>query len=115
VVLAAGDTLRLDANFVDYAMVAIYFGFVMLIGFAAKRRVSTSIDFFLSGRSLGVFGVILVVVGLFFSPAEELAKSGGIRANLIAGIVMIVVAAVFVAWSLLRPVVVPVDPTPGEP
>jgi len=67
------------------------------------------------GIVIGVFGVILVVVGLFFSPAEELAKSGGIRANLIAGIVMIVVAAVFVAWSLLRPVVVPVDPTPGEP
>ncbi len=66
------------------------------------------------GIVIGVFGVILVVVGLFFSPADELAKSGGIRANLIAGIAMIVVAAVFIAWSLLRPVVVPVDPTPGE-
>jgi drug/metabolite transporter (DMT)-like permease len=67
------------------------------------------------GIVIGVFGVILVVVGLFFSPADELAKSGGIRANLIAGIVMILAAAVFIAWSLLRPVVVPVDPTPGEP
>lgn len=67
------------------------------------------------GIVIGVFGVILVVVGLFFSPADELAKSGGIRANLIAGIVMILGAAVFIAWSLLRPVVVPVDPTPGEP
>ena len=42
VVLAAGDTLRLDANFVDYAMVAIYFAFVMLIGFAAKRALRGS-------------------------------------------------------------------------
>jgi len=65
VVLAAGDTLRLDANFVDYAMVAIYFGFVMLIGFAAKRRVSTSIDFFLSGRSLPAW-----VTGLAFISAN---------------------------------------------
>ena len=64
-VLAAGDTLRLDANFVDYAMVAIYFGFVMLIGFAAKRRVSTSIDFFLSGRSLPAW-----VTGLAFISAN---------------------------------------------
>ncbi len=67
------------------------------------------------GIVIGVFGVILVVVGLFFSPADELAKSGGIRANLLAGIVMVVVAAVFIAWSLLRPVVVPVAPTPKEP
>jgi len=65
VVLAAGDTLRLDANFVDYAMVAIYFAFVMLIGFAAKRRVSTSIDFFLSGRSLPAW-----VTGLAFISAN---------------------------------------------
>lgn len=67
------------------------------------------------GIVIGVFGVILVVVGLFFSPAEELAKSGGIRANLISGIVMTVFGVGFIAWSLLRPVVVPVDPTPGEP
>jgi len=65
VVLAAGDTLRLDANFVDYAIVAIYFGFVMLIGFAAKRRVSTSLDFFLSGRSLPAW-----VTGLAFISAN---------------------------------------------
>ncbi len=64
---------------------------------------------------IGIFGVILLVMGLFFSPADELAKSGGIHANLIAGIVMIVVAAVFIAWSLLRPVVVPAEATPVEP
>jgi len=65
VVLAAGDTLRLNARFVDYAMVAIYFAFVLLIGVAAKRRVSTSIDFFLSGRSLPAW-----VTGLAFISAN---------------------------------------------
>lgn len=59
------------------------------------------------GIVIGVFGVILVVVGLFFSPSDELDKSGGIRANLISGIVMIVVALFFFAWSRLRPIVLP--------
>lgn len=58
------------------------------------------------GIVIGIFGVILVIVGLFFSPADELAKSGGIRANLIAGICMVVVALIFIAWSRLRPIVV---------
>ena len=46
------DDLRLDASFVDYLLVAAYFAVVLLIGFAARRRVSDSLDFFLSGRSL---------------------------------------------------------------
>ncbi len=34
------DALRLDASFVDYLLVAAYFAVVLLIGFAARRRVS---------------------------------------------------------------------------
>jgi SSS family solute:Na+ symporter len=65
VVLAADDTLRLDASFVDYALVAAYFAVVLLIGFAARRRVSDSLDFFLSGRSLPAW-----VTGLAFISAN---------------------------------------------
>jgi SSS family solute:Na+ symporter len=65
VVLAADDTLRLDASFVDYALVAAYFAVVLLIGFAARRRVSNSLDFFLSGRSLPAW-----VTGLAFVSAN---------------------------------------------
>jgi len=65
VVLAADDTLRLDANFVDYALVVAYFAVVLLIGFAARRRVSDSLDFFLSGRSLPAW-----VTGLAFISAN---------------------------------------------
>jgi solute:Na+ symporter, SSS family len=65
VVLAADETLRLDANAVDYALVAAYFAVVMLIGFAARRRVSDSLDFFLSGRSLPAW-----VTGLAFISAN---------------------------------------------
>ena len=64
-VLAADDTLRLDANAVDYGLVIAYFAVVMLIGFAARRRVSDSLDFFLSGRSLPAW-----VTGLAFISAN---------------------------------------------
>ena len=46
----AESVLRLDASWVDYLLVSIYFLFVLGIGWAAKARVSSSIDFFLSGR-----------------------------------------------------------------
>ena len=64
-VLAADGQLRLDANWVDYLLVALYFAFVLGIGIMAKRSVSTSIDFFLSGRSLPAW-----VTGLAFISAN---------------------------------------------
>jgi SSS family solute:Na+ symporter len=64
-VLAAAPQLRLDANWVDYLLVALYFAFVIGIGLMAKRSVSTSIDFFLSGRSLPAW-----VTGLAFISAN---------------------------------------------
>ncbi|GAB3027784.1 SSS sodium solute transporter [Nocardioides flavus (ex Wang et al. 2016)] len=58
------DTL-IDANWLDYLLVAIYFGFVLGIGVMARRSVSDSIDFFLSGRSLPAW-----VTGLAFISAN---------------------------------------------
>jgi solute:Na+ symporter, SSS family len=55
----------IDADPVDYAIVAIYFAFVLGIGFMARRRVSNSVDFFLSGRSLPAW-----VTGLAFISAN---------------------------------------------
>ena len=46
-------------------LVAVYFAVVLLIGFAARRRVSDSLDFFLSGRSLPAW-----VTGLAFISAN---------------------------------------------
>lgn len=63
-VLADGQ-LRLDADPVDYALVALYFVFVLGIGLLARQRVSSSIDFFLSGRSLPAW-----VTGLAFISAN---------------------------------------------
>ncbi|SHG02255.1 sodium:solute symporter family protein [Streptoalloteichus hindustanus] len=63
-VLAASD-LRLDAGPLDYALLAIYFVIVLGIGYLARRSVSTSLDFFLSGRSLPAW-----VTGLAFISAN---------------------------------------------
>lgn len=65
------------------------------------------------GIVLGTYGVILTVMGLFFSSPEQLDKAGGLHANLIAGIVLVLVAAVFFTWTRLRPLVVPVTPPPA--
>ncbi|MDH6122662.1 sodium:solute symporter family protein [Kitasatospora sp. GAS204B] len=44
--------LRLNARPIDYALLAVYFAVVLGIGALARRSVSSSLDFFLSGRSL---------------------------------------------------------------
>jgi SSS family solute:Na+ symporter len=65
-VTAALPTATLiDANAVDYLILVIYFVFVLGIGFMARRSVSDSIDFFLSGRSLPAW-----VTGLAFISAN---------------------------------------------
>ncbi|MBZ5735739.1 hypothetical protein K8Z61_14690 [Nocardioides sp. TRM66260-LWL] len=59
------------------------------------------------GGLLGVYGVLLTLMGLFGDAEEE--KTGGINANLWAGLVLLVVGVAFVAWARLRPVQVPAD------
>ena len=49
----------------DYVLVAIYFVFVLGIGFIARSQISTSLDFFLSGRRLPAW-----VTGLAFISAN---------------------------------------------
>jgi len=61
----AADTLRLDVNVLDYAILAVYFVLVITIGLLAKRAIATSEDFFLSGRSLPAW-----VTGLAFVSAN---------------------------------------------
>jgi hypothetical protein len=56
---------------------------------------------------IGVYGVVLVLTGIFGTSEEELARAGGVNVNLWAGLGMVVFAACFAAWARLRPVVVP--------
>ncbi|MCW2769052.1 MAG: Na+/galactose cotransporter [Aeromicrobium sp.] len=62
---ATDDTFRLDADFFDFTIIAIYFAVVIGIGVIARRQISTSLDFFLSGRSLPAW-----VTGLAFISAN---------------------------------------------
>jgi SSS family solute:Na+ symporter len=64
-VLAAASGLRLDLDLFDYLILALYFITVLGIGFAARRAISTSADFFLSGRSMPAW-----VTGLAFVSAN---------------------------------------------
>lgn len=57
------------------------------------------------GGLIGVYGVILLIMGIFGD--KELDKTGGVNANLWAGIIMVVFAVAFLLWAWLRPVVVP--------
>jgi SSS family solute:Na+ symporter len=57
--------LRLDTDFVDYAILATYFCVVLGVGFAAKRYIKSSLDYFLSGRSLPAW-----ITGLAFISAN---------------------------------------------
>ncbi|WP_329013916.1 sodium:solute symporter family protein [Micromonospora rifamycinica] len=60
-----GAGLRLDMNVLDYGILALYFVTVLGVGFAARRAIRTSVDFFLSGRSLPAW-----VTGLAFVSAN---------------------------------------------
>ena len=55
----------IDVHWVDYLILLIYFGFVLGIGLMARAKVSDSVDFFLSGRSLPAW-----VTGLAFVSAN---------------------------------------------
>src|SRR5437868_6933777 len=94
----------IDAKFVDYLIILLYFGVVMGIGLLARRQVSDSLDFFLSGRSLPawVTGLAFISANLgaveimgmsangaeFGLPAVHYFWVGAIPAMLFLGVVM---------------------------
>ncbi|MFI5936594.1 sodium:solute symporter family protein [Actinoplanes sp. NPDC051494] len=65
IIAAEGPGLRLDLDVFDYLILVIYFATVLGVGFAARRAISTSSDFFLSGRSMPAW-----VTGIAFVSAN---------------------------------------------
>jgi SSS family solute:Na+ symporter len=57
--------LRLHPSTLDYGILAVYFVFVLGIGFVARLAIKTDVDFFLSGRSLPAW-----ITGLAFIAAN---------------------------------------------
>jgi len=52
---------------------------------------------------IGVYGVVLTVMGAAVTSDEDIERSAGVNINLWAGLGMLVVAAAFVLWTALRP------------
>ena len=70
---------RLDTNFFDYGILAIYFALVVAIGVLARRAIATSEDFLLSGRSLPawVTGLAFISANLGAIEILGMAANGG--------------------------------------
>lgn len=64
------------------------------------------------GLLLLIYGVVLTLMGMFADP--ELEKTGGINANLITGIGLLVAGGVFMLWAKLKPVVVDASAPPSD-
>jgi solute:Na+ symporter, SSS family len=59
------NQVRLNTDFIDYAILITYFAVVLGVGFIAKRYIHSSLDYFLSGRSLPAW-----ITGLAFISAN---------------------------------------------
>ena len=56
------------------------------------------------GALMGIYAVVLVLMGLFGDTAAE--KTGDVNANLWAGLCLAVTSAAFFVWARWRPIVV---------
>jgi hypothetical protein len=68
---------------------------------------------YLIGGLMGVYGIVLIIVGLADSDAE-LRKASGIRINLWMGIGMLVLGLLFLLWARTRPLKVESGPSAAE-
>ncbi len=67
--------LRLDLGVTDTVLLFVYFAFVIGIGFALRRAVTSSTDFFLSGRSLPAWVTGLAFISANLGALEILGQS----------------------------------------
>jgi uncharacterized membrane protein YidH (DUF202 family) len=68
------------------------------------------------GGLIGIYGVVLIVMGLWFTDDSEIERADGVNLNTRVGIGLLVFAAIMLAWVVLRPLRVPVDDAdaPGQ-
>jgi hypothetical protein len=80
-----------------------------------RRRAAGALDIRnIIGALLGTYGVILVLTGVLGDADTD--KTGGVNANLWAGLALLVVGGGFLAWARLKPILVPQSPeaAPGQ-
>ncbi len=66
------------------------------------------------GALIGVYGLVLLVMGLIGPSEDDLAKTGGFNANLWVGLGMLAAGIGFIVWSRVRPIVVEAHPTDDQ-
>lgn len=80
-----------------------------------SRRTAGLFDLrYIIATLFGIFGVILLIMGLVAYTPQDAAKTGGININLWVGIALIVLAALFALWAWLRPVVIEAQARPED-
>ena len=72
---AATSNLNLNLSAIDVVLIVIYFSFVLGIGFALKRGVKSSLDFFLAGRSLPAWVTGIGFISANIGAVELLGQS----------------------------------------
>ena len=72
---AATSNLNLNLSPIDVVLIVIYFSFVLGIGFALKRGVKSSLDFFLAGRSLPAWVTGIGFISANIGAVELLGQS----------------------------------------
>jgi len=55
------------------------------------------------GALFAIYGVVCLITGLADFSAADKARAGGININLWYGIGMLIVAALFIIWSVTKP------------
>ena len=55
------------------------------------------------GALFAIYGVVCLITGLADFSAADKARAGGININLWSGIGMLIVAALFIIWSVTKP------------
>lgn len=65
------------------------------------------------GSLLGIFGLILLAMGLFSGAQARDERANDVNLNLWTGLGLLVASAIFVLWARLRPIVIE-EPPPGD-
>ena len=75
---AADNPIALNLSWIDFVMMGLYFVVVLGIGFVARMRVRSSMDFFLSGRSMPAWitGIAFVSANLGATEILGMAANG---------------------------------------
>lgn len=67
--------MRLDIQWADYAIISLYFLFVLGVGWMVKRRVKSSNDFLMSGRSIPLWITSLAFISANLGAQEVIGMS----------------------------------------